>query len=400
MFVGSEEQVFSKGSAPFQATQVLLVFDDAIAAPAQCLERRSTEQLLKAQKGEIKQVMDLRPQVVQHLLSKLDALGMRLKDLQGKEAEELPASLQNQAVKDKKAKSSQGKRNTTTTAAGDETDSPYHRLDASSVSFLMSLIEELEPQALSGPNLRRMLVRGKACENKELMVRIVEVLTGCPFDLAFTGKLAKLKGLKEYMMGMYLRRGRRGRELSLPPAWERDGLYLLVGLTDSGLEVKHRFLQKSVVLNIEDLPSNNGLGDLRIHRNWSEQGAFVALPHEVDGSGIRIMLHAYFPNQESSLALQNGSHATASPPSKRPLALEDGKASLTADEVAENFVTPKKAKTDTSLSSPATTPPGDGSEGVSTTSARDIGDLFDEAVDKRESEVESYNEADMMPPAP
>ena len=74
---------------------------------------------------------------------------------------------------------------------------------------------------ISGGCVRAARLSGK----NDLIVSIVEFVTGAPPDLLLDGRLAKLLGLKSLMEEGYMQQGRLGLNLPRPHNFERDGVY-------------------------------------------------------------------------------------------------------------------------------------------------------------------------------
>lgn len=201
-------------------------------------------------------------------------------------------------------------------------ETPYHRIDACSVSFLMEhILEFCEPGTLSVPNLRRMLTRGKAQANKEVMQKLVEMVTGMSPDTALSGKLADLQNFKAYCKSCHEARGRRGRDLTLPPNWQEDGIYSIAEVRSSGVVVHHKFTGAVAMIELDKVPPFKCLQDLYINANWSETRATISSTRDEQGQSC-VWLISFFGRQ----VLKNEPrHSTAGSPSpKRLKAVADG----------------------------------------------------------------------------
>lgn len=301
-----------------------------------------------------------------HILSKLGSLKMRLKDLAPDETDgaeqaaqkhmAIPASLQKQAAQARNV----GKKSSAGDNSGN-TPTKYNTLRACSVKFLSEQIcEAIEPSTLSAPNTRRMLTRGKAEANKEQMQRIVEMGTSMPPDMVISSSMSELASFKSYARSRYLSRGRRCRDLPLPPVWGRDGWFRIEGLSDAGATIRHKFLEKTALVPLDKLPRHHSLANLYMEYNWSETRAAVAStmdPNLDEACCVQYL----FPNQITNpeflqalsepmfaleagsaphLAITDGDDDTNMPPPslKRPNKLQD-----------EDFVTPKHIKKDGSV---------------------------------------------------
>ena len=198
-------------------------------------ERRLTESLVKAQKKEIQAIMNLRPDAITHIIAKLGALGLRLEDItKGSNGSTiLPQSAQAKAHANRRGQKRKG---TDSAAAADGcvADISYHCLERCSPSFLMSILEVCEPNALSSANIKKHLARGKADDNKKTVQRMVEFVTGQTGELKFEKNLAVTENLHKFVKEQAEKRGRRGRDLNLLPHWPRDGLLAVLGYDATG----------------------------------------------------------------------------------------------------------------------------------------------------------------------
>lgn len=102
--------------------------------------------------------------------------------------------------------------------------------------------------------------RGEADANKEALQRIVDVGAGMPSVTPISSPHRDLHEFKQYSQARYLARGRRCRDLALPPSWATDGLYGFGDLQDDGLVVAHRFLQREAPLPTNLLPHQQAFG--------------------------------------------------------------------------------------------------------------------------------------------
>ena len=282
---------------------------------AKNLELRATECKQKAQRKFINAVLDKNPQVLNEIVAKIQALGFTEETVTQSPGAK---SLQRAAVDKRKNTSSK-------LAIRDEGPpilvTPYHRMDACSVNFLIdSILSHCEPNAMSQPNLKRHTARGKALQNRELLLELVEFSTGLLPDTPLSGKLATVGGLKEYCLMRHQARGRRTRDLSLPPVWEEAGIYSLELLGDNIVMVRERFSCVQVQINVDTTPALRGVDDLTIVYNFSESRAALASTKDLDKF---VLLHPLVrPTVDAMIDLKD---AVLTPPTKKQrLSLEDG----------------------------------------------------------------------------
>ena len=200
---------------------------------------------------------------------------------------------------------------------------PYRRMDACSVAFLMeSVLAQCEPNAMSQPNLKRLMARGKAVQNREVPLELVEFSTGLLPDTPLSGKLATLSGFKEHCLMRHQARGRRAQDLALPPVWAEAGVYKIENISEHVVAIKDRFSEAQVKINAETTAALRDAEDLTIVYNFSESRAALA---DAQDSEKFVLLHPLFrPRVDAKVApvaLQDG--ATTPPTKKRCLMLKD-----------------------------------------------------------------------------
>lgn len=397
------------------------------------LERRSSESLLKAQKREVVRCMELAPACIPHLLSKLSSINMRLKDVQGEGGGgggKIPASLAQAATDRRNAAHAAA---TAAAQAGDgpqeQTPTKYNKVDSCSVSFMLEkILEHVEPGTMSVPNMKRMLTRGQSDANKASLVKVVEMATGMAGDFPITGRLGLLKSFQEYCQERYLSRGRRCRDIGLPPVWCRDGIYQILGSDPHGVQVLHRFTKQVATVPNGKLPPHRAMSDLFVEYNWSESRAALHSTKDPDGASA-CGLQFLFPNQLVGDALMaihdrdgDGVGGGQRVQGRRNLALEDGELALAPHDAGQKrplpasaYTTPKKRVRMNSKGSPLTHGRGELAsgggaassssglrQGVASTPQHGDGEAMhsDDIVDDEEGQNHEVDEAFMLPPPP
>lgn len=288
---------------------------------AKNLELRATECKQKAQRKFIDCVLDKNPHVLNEIVAKIHALGF---------SEESAAQTPN-AKSLQRAATDNRKSSKTKPAIADRDEdpavvlTPYHRLDACSVAFLIdNVLAHCEPGAMSQPNLKRLMARGRAAQNREVLLELVQFSTGLLPDTALSGKLATLQSFKHFCVERHLARGRRTRDLQLPPTWQTDGVYRIGKISEEFIEVKHGFSEFAILISRRNAPAVEKESDYTLLYNFSELRAALANSHDQEKV---VLLYPLFPNAgptpASTLSLQDDQ--TALPPKKKIcLAIGDG----------------------------------------------------------------------------
>ena len=280
---------------------------------AKNLELRATECKQKAQRKFIDCVLDKNPHVLNEIVAKIHALGF---------SEESAAQTPN-AKSLQRAATDNRKSSKTKPAIADRDEdpavvlTPYHRLDACSVAFLIdNVLAHCEPGAMSQPNLKRLMARGRAAQNREVLLELVQFSTGLLPDTALSGKLATLQSFKHFCVERHLARGRRTRDLQLPPTWQTDGVYRIGKISEEFIEVKHGFSEFAILISRRNAPAVEKESDYTLLYNFSELRAALANSHDQEKV---VLLYPLFPNAgptpASTLALQDDQ--TALPPKKK-----------------------------------------------------------------------------------
>lgn len=233
---------------------------------AKILELRATECKQKAQRKFVNDILEKHPHVLSEIVAKIQALGFSESSI---DQSPCAKSLQRAAANKRKG----CKANLAMTDGVDIAliVTPYRRLDACSTAFLIeNVLAHCEPAAMSEANFKRFLAGGMAMRNRELLLEIVEFSTGLPQDTPLSGKLATLVAFKQLCLERHLARGRRTRDLPLPPTWQKHGIYEIQKIADEFIEIKHRFLERTVRLSASDAPAVADECDYTLLFNFSE----------------------------------------------------------------------------------------------------------------------------------
>lgn len=162
------------------------------------------------------------------------------------------------------------------------------------INRLEALLSSVELVAFSKHNLKALKPSGKKALTKEMLNPIIEFVSGWnpDFFLGTDGPLKSQRHLQSALGFANQERGRRGRELPLPPRWPRDGNYLVLSM-ETKIFIAHKFMKKngrrevpaSEVRKVHDAKA------LRIERNWSEATALLIEPRGY----IRLEVMRLFP---------------------------------------------------------------------------------------------------------
>ena len=107
-------------------------------------------------------------------------------------------------------------------------------------------------------------------------------------------------------------RGRRTRDLALPPVWSKVGCYTIWSIADGVVTIQDRFSQSHVEINTRTTPGLAKAEDLTIVYNFSETRAALAEVHDSDNF---VLLHPLFrPQIDAKVALES---SLETPPAKR-----------------------------------------------------------------------------------
>lgn len=119
----------------------------------------------------------------------------------------------------------------------DKNQSHYQKLNLVEVQWLLS---KCEPAALSESNLKALMRRGQRLESLSKLLEILEFISNESPQSSITGDHRMLGNLLKHIDSKNLETGRRGRDLSLPPDWEQQGVYRLA-IFGERLFIAHKF---------------------------------------------------------------------------------------------------------------------------------------------------------------
>ena len=176
---------------------------------------------------------------------------------------------------------------------------------------------------LSGPSLSALLFELETCYTPESLTRLkpsprkaipkqsllalLEFLTGMRPDtwIGTSGKLKEFHYLSQALQTLNTKRGRRGRDVRLPPSWGQDGVYRVEARDDDdGIQIVHKFVGGETplvrCLGPDHVKMIRDRAALTIEKNWSEVDALLV---EVRGK-IRLRLSVLFQGhvEENALA--------------------------------------------------------------------------------------------------
>eukprot|EP00971_Amphidinium_carterae_P149109 2956414-Amphidinium_carterae.4 len=186
-------------------------------------------------------------------------------------------------------------------------------LSAQAVRQQLSL---LEPTILSTKNLTAM--KGSEYATSEGLRRILEFLTGVGGSFELTRQFATVSSLQDHLKSMVKCAGRRAIELSLPPKWEEQGVYVIDSVVNDAATIRHRFSGAVAVIKLNTTPTH----PLTLERNWSDRMAKLVN----DGDSQQIAKHFVVPFDAGALM--------DTPPPKRPLMLTDSQSRGSDEKVA------------------------------------------------------------------
>lgn len=202
------------------------------------LNRRAAEVHVRMGKKRVQLAMNSCPSCIPHLCKALDSLGYD--DTRISKPEEVAVSFQTQANRARQQVKRSGSPQVKAEGGGDQgPDSPkdkadlisstYWRLDSLSFRLIRDkLLPQVDAKFLSAPNLRATVEKLGTAQAKDEALRILEVTTGLG-NLSLVGALRSWSELQALVRNRATIRGPRARELSLPPTWESEGLFLIDG---------------------------------------------------------------------------------------------------------------------------------------------------------------------------
>ena len=164
--------------------------------------------------------------------------------------------------------------------AKDWVPSKYWTIEQLSYSLLVShVLTQVEPQSLSGANLRSIRVGGTQVSTKGMMLQLFQYTTGLPVEFSLNGPLRYWPYLQAYLRYQAASRGRRSQSLLLPAAWshhlDSPGVYAAV-VTSKIVTITHTWTLVEIKL-AKSLVKPRDENDVIIEANWSESNALMKL---------------------------------------------------------------------------------------------------------------------------
>ena len=175
----------------------------------------------------------------------------------------------------------------------------YYTVKSWSAAMLQDFLSELEPISLSKNAMQAMVLPGHRKPSKHDLVAMLEFVSGLSVVWSACGELRLVANLLSFLQMQNNSRGRRARELRLPPDWDSMGIYTkVVRAGEDGetiLEIHHRFtgdkfqfgsqfwegsVAENIVLNLNYSEAKAELIDI-IRPKWSFKLATVFLCHLV-----------------------------------------------------------------------------------------------------------------------
>ena len=175
----------------------------------------------------------------------------------------------------------------------------YYTVKSWSAAMLQDFLSELEPISLSKDAMQAMVLPGKRKPAKHDLVAMLEFVSGLSVVWSACGELRLVANLLSFLQVQNNSRGRRARELRLPPDWDSMGIYTkVVRAGEDGeimLEIQHRFtgdkfqfgshfwegsVAENIMLNLNYSETKAELIDI-IRPKWSFKLVTVFLCHLV-----------------------------------------------------------------------------------------------------------------------
>ena len=162
---------------------------------------------------------------------------------------------------------------------------------------LQHLLGEMEA-FFTPENISRLRPTARRAVPKASLQQLVEFLTGMRADswIGTAGPLKTFDHLAASLAKLNVLRGRRGRDLRLPPTWPVDGVYRAFVSVEGRIGIVHKFLEHkpSSIVSLPDeyLAVVKFPHALVVERNWSEVDALLV---EAKGK-LRFKLATLFPD--------------------------------------------------------------------------------------------------------
>lgn len=250
----------------------------------------------------------------------------------------------------------------------------------------------IEPIAFSHAQLSTMIPRGSREVSRQALAELLGFTVGIDPEqpLFEAGRSeSELKTFTAHLRAKDLEAGRRGRDLELPPVWDRDGYYTIV-VVGSLFHLKHSLSNTSIELPAELVAGAQELSDLVVVMNYSEARACITGPGPMKYIQVaELMKTSGVPM--TFLTMSESAHSTQTPKKKRDrLAI--------ADRVAQ-FASPDPPR--------EPSPPGeaDAAAGAASASGGSAGELGPVAeklleLDGKRPRIDDSDGEEVPPPPP
>ena len=244
------------------------------------LQRRATEVTQKADCALVSAILKRNPEAAGGVLKHLASLGYTIDTDDGHKApsSSFKAGIENRdARKRLQAAAPHPSLPSEFAASHDPRDlipTKYDTIGLFTITFLANkCLGAIEPGNLSPSNLRSLSLRtsGHSDSHKTILLRLLEFATGVPDDFPITGKLRLWSELQAMLCQNNEARGRRARDIALPPDWA-EGLYL-VQVKEDGIIVVDKYAGHTVSIPRTAFIEATDLSKLYIEFNWSETRA-------------------------------------------------------------------------------------------------------------------------------
>lgn len=148
----------------------------------------------------------------------------------------------------------------------------YTKFMSTPNQLLRFYLAKLEPQIMSTHALKALNTRGARDCPRDVLAQIAEFLTGVGVDEILPPHVREtLDSTIEYLQARNIARHRRAFCIKLPPNWEVDGLFRIVGFKGSEVAVVFN-LHDQFSVSV-DIGLSASFSELAITNNWSEKGA-------------------------------------------------------------------------------------------------------------------------------
>jgi hypothetical protein len=180
---------------------------------------------------------------------------------------------------------------------GDIVPCKYWHLEEMTPTYLATMVlNQIGEQSLTTPNLKSALMgKGKTATSQKVMMEILEMFSGYNGKYIMRGTLRVHKAFVAELNQRSFCRGRRCRDLPLPPNWMSHGIYS-VCVMGKQVEITHRFTKKAFEVHDEaDMPKWLVADSLYVAENYSETMATLRSREDEETAGI--LLLRLFPKQ-------------------------------------------------------------------------------------------------------